>query len=205
MTRHYYPAQVPTEVLWGAVAPVEHSVQIYANDEVFLDALDGFVSGGLRAGDSVIVIATGAHRLALEERLRRRGFNVDLARAEDRYIPLDAEATLSRFMIKGWPDEERMLQVVGGLLGRARGQGRRVRAFGEMVALLWQQGQTGATVQLEALWNQFCAEAGFCLFCAYPQSGFPQDAQSALAEICAHHSRIIGEPVPPAAASAAKH
>ena len=189
--QHSYPQRVTTEELWGEIAPVEHAVQIYASDEAFLEALDGFVSGGLRAHDSVIIIATPAHRSALEDRLRAHGFNVELARAEDRYVPLDAEATLARFMINGWPDEERFRQVVGGLIVRARKRGQRVRAFGEMVALLWQQGQADATVRLEQLWDEFAAEAGFCLLCAYPQSGFTQAARGSLDGICAQHSRVI--------------
>ena len=85
---------------------------------------------------------------------------------------MDAQETLSKFMVKGLPDEELFTQVVTGLLERARNGGRRVRAFGEMVAVLWSQGHNGATVRLEHLWHKFCQTEAFSLFCAYPRSGF---------------------------------
>lgn len=182
-----------SEVFWGELTPSEHSVQIYATDGVFLNALEGFVSGGLRAGDSVIVIATVAHRDALEDRLRVRGFDIDAARSRDQYIPLDAEETLSKLMVKGWswPDDDLFKQLIKELIARARGNGRRVRAFGEMVAILWARGHNGATVRLEYLWNKFCQEEALCLFCAYPRIGFTQDADASISEICSMHSRVI--------------
>ena len=95
------------EIFWGEVSPCEHLVQFYETDNVFLDTLEGFVSGGLRAGESVIVIATPTHRQILEQRLTSRGVDVDQARSQDQYIALDAEQTLGFFMKSGWPDDER--------------------------------------------------------------------------------------------------
>src|SRR5690348_17967247 len=42
----------------GEVSPCEHLVQFYEADAAFTDTLVSFVSGGLAAGESVIVIAT---------------------------------------------------------------------------------------------------------------------------------------------------
>ncbi len=145
-------------MFWGQLAPSEHLVQIYRDDGVFLDCLEGFVAGGLDVGDGVIVIATAAHRAELEERLTNRGLNPHTARSRDQYIPLDAEETLSQFMIHGWPDQKRFESLVTPLLKRARGHDRRVRAFGEMVALTWGQGLNGATFQLEHLWHTLSAQ-----------------------------------------------
>ncbi len=56
---------------------------------------------------------------------------------------------------------------------KTRRDGRRVRAFGEMVAVLWDQGQNAATVRLEHLWHKLCPEEkDFSLFCTYPKAGF---------------------------------
>jgi hypothetical protein len=186
-----HPRRAPAEVFWGEIAPFEHAVQIYKNEELFLDALEGFVSAGLREGDGVIVIASAAHRRALDRRLHTRGFDPRRARAEDRFLSLDAEDSLARFMRAGMPDEARFRHVVADLIARARGSGRRVRAFGEMVAVLWSQGHSQATIRLEALWNKICAEETLCLFCAYPATGFTQDMHASIGEICAHHSRVI--------------
>jgi len=93
--------------------------------------------------------------------------------------------------IRGWPDDVLFEQVVTDLLQRAGKDGRRVRAFGEMVALLWKDGHTGATVRLEHLWHRMCHERGFSLFCAYPRIGFTQDADLSIKEICAAHSKVV--------------
>jgi hypothetical protein len=79
----------------------------------------------------------------------------------------------------------------GERTSRARQNEGRVRAFGEMVAVLWANGHNGATVRLEHLWHAFCQSEAFSLFCAYPKSGFTQDASTSIKEICATHSKVI--------------
>ena len=86
-----------TEVFWGEIAPCEHMVQIYENDRVFLDTLEGFVAGGLRAGDGVVIIATQDHLKALADRLKRSGIDLDLPALRDQYLGLDATEMLSKF------------------------------------------------------------------------------------------------------------
>ena len=180
-----------SEIFWGEISPCEHLVQIYQDDGVFLDSLEGFVAGGLKSGDGVVVIATADHLAALEQRLVAAGVNLNLATLCDQYIGLTAQQTLAKFMIRGWPDDVLFEQVVTDLLRRAGKDGRRVRAFGEMVALLWKDGHTAATVRLEHLWHRMCHERGFSLFCAYPRVGFTQDADLSMKEICAAHSKVV--------------
>jgi hypothetical protein len=179
------------EVFWGEMSPCEHLVQMYDEDTALNDALEGFIGGGLRSGESAIVIATPAHLAHLDHRLRAQGLDLDAMMADDRYIACDAAHTLRMFMRNGWPDEQHFSEVVHGLLARAKTHGRRVRAFGEMVALLWEQGHTAATVHLEHLWHGLCREKSFALFCAYPKSGFTQDATASVQEICDAHSKVI--------------
>ena len=35
------------EVFWGEIPPCDHLIQIYNDDAVFLDTLEGFAAGGL--------------------------------------------------------------------------------------------------------------------------------------------------------------
>lgn len=180
------------DVFWGEIAPCNHLIQIYENDEVVLDSIEGFVSNGLKIGDSVIIIATEMHLNALDARLRAVGFDIDALRLTNQFIPLDAEETLSKFMVNGWPDEILFMKVVNNVVLRAKGKNnRKVRAYGEMVAILWAKGHSGATVRLERLWNLLCKTEGFCLFCAYPKSGFTQDADKSIADICSAHTELI--------------
>lgn len=191
MNEPYDLHQNGQEMFWGEIPPSEHLIQIYDTDQVFLDTLEGFVAGGLRAGEGVIVIATAGHLERLEERLLLAGFDADGAQDSGQLTALQAEDVLSQFMVNGWPNEQHFKQVVSSLLARARGDGRKVRAFGEMVAVLWARGEQGATVRLEFLWHQLCNSEGFSLFCAYPRVGFTGDSASSISELCDLHSRLI--------------
>ena len=185
---------IDADIFWGELAPCEHLVQLYEHDDVFLDTLEGYVYGGLHAGDAVVVIATARHAKDLTERLRRRGVDVDRERRLRNFILLSAEETLHSFVSDdGWPNDDKFYKVVKKILERARGEeGRRVRAFGEMVVVLWDRGQNAATVRLEHLWDKFCREEkDFSLFCAYPKAGFTDFALKSLQDICALHSRVI--------------
>ena len=179
------------DVYWGEIFPTEHLVQIYEEDDRFMDTLEGFIKGGLQGDDGVIVIAMPAHVAALETRLKVSGLDLEAAQAQDRYISLQAEQVLGRFMVNGSPDDKLFSAVITDLVKRARGNGRNVRAFGEMVALLWERGEEAATIRLEHLWHDLCRAESFSLFCAYPRAGFTRNRAEAISEICAVHSKVI--------------
>lgn len=179
---------------WGEIAPCEHLVQVYESDKIFLDTLEGFACTGLHNGDSVITICTPEHRKAMDVRLRNQRFDLDKLRKTDHYIDLDVDETLNSFMVNGWPDEDKFNEVISALINRAQSYNnapRKVRAFGEMVAVLWNRGMNGATVQLENLWNELHGKSDFSLYCAYPKSGFTQSPNDAIDSICRTHSKVI--------------
>lgn len=166
-------------------------MQFFDADEAFVDTLERFIGGGLAEGESAIVIGTPTHVRLLDARLTASGIDIDAAREQDRYLVLDAEQTLGFFMKKGWPDEELFFALVRDLLRRARGDGRRIRAFGEMVAIMWARGDCAATVRLEHLWQGLCGSEDFRLLCAYPKVGLTQDTTDSMEQICAAHSRVL--------------
>lgn len=185
------------QVFWGELAPCDHVIQIYENDKIFLDSLEGFVGSGIIAGEGIIIIATPEHIVALEDRLLSQGFDVAALKASGTYSALNAQETLNCFMKNDWPDEHLFFEFVNSLLKNMKQHNGKVRAFGEMVALLWEQGFNGATVKLETLWNQLHKKEEFTLFCAYPRIGFTGDITSSLKTICAEHHKIIdGSPRP---------
>jgi signal transduction histidine kinase len=99
-------------------------------------------------------------------------------------------------MRDGWPDAERFTAVVGSALGQAAaaaGEGNpHISAFGEMVALLWMQGNAEAAIRLEQLWNDLAQTYSLSLRCAYPMSGFDREYHSdSFLKICAEHSHVI--------------
>ncbi|MDQ3108627.1 MAG: MEDS domain-containing protein [Bacteroidota bacterium] len=181
-----------TQVFWGEIAPSDHVVQVYENEEVFLNSLEMYIQGGLKADNCNIVIATANHLESLRYRLIQHGYVIDELCTDDRLILLNAEDILSKFMVNNWPDEVLFKETILNVIARARRKNRDVRAFGEMVALLWAQGHNGATVQLENLWNKFCETEALCLFCAYPKVGFTQNPAASIHNICCTHTKMVG-------------
>jgi hypothetical protein len=179
------------QVFWGEIAPCDHLVQIYDNDSHFLNTLEGFAGSGILSGDSVIIIATQQHLDSLNDRLRKQGFDLEELIATNCYFPLEANATLARFTVNNWPDEKLFNDYIAGLLSVAQQDGRKVRAFGEMVAVLWERGLNGATVRLENLWHRLHSLNNFSLYCAYPKSGFTRNPNDSMNMICKAHSKII--------------
>jgi signal transduction histidine kinase len=172
-----------------------HSVQFYADDSFLLDGLSRFIGTALGAGDAAIVLATQAHREALERRLQARGLSTAKSIRQGRYIVLDAAETLQKFMVEGFPDAAKFREALSSLVVRAGGaveSGARVVAFGEMVALLWEDGKYDAAIRLERLWNELGKEHSFFLQCAYPIKGFSHDHHSEpFLKICSEHSDVI--------------
>ena len=177
----------------GGVGVSEHVVQFYETDDFLIDALALFVGDELSAGDTCLIIATPAHREHIEQRLRASGLDLAAAQARGHYASHDAAGTLARFMVDGAPDRERFTKIIGDMIARSASAEHPVRVFGEMVALLWAQGNHSAAIRLEALWNELRAVAHpFSLHCAYPMRDFAGEAYSAqLDEICGLHSRVI--------------
>lgn len=174
----------------------KHVVQFYQDDKFLVDAVSGFVGSALAAGDAAVLIATGAHREGIEQVLKQRGLEVGKAARQGRFLALDASETLSKFMVDGFPDEERFKEVIGAPLAQAAssvvGDRRRVAAFGEMVNILWATGNYEAALRLEQLWNQLADKHSFSLLCAYPISGFNSAKHTeAFLKICSEHSAVF--------------
>ncbi len=174
--------------------PTAHIVQFYEDEGLLIEAVGRFLSPALAAKDSAVVLATAKHREALANELTARGVEINAAKNEGRYIALDAGEMLGQFMVEGWPDEARFRAAIAPVIVRARnlshGEGQ-VAAFGEMVALLWEEGKREAAVRLEQLWNRLPEAQPFSLFCGYPISGFERkEDQQLFFSICGEHSQV---------------
>lgn len=173
-----------------------HTVHFFEDDAVFIESLSEFVGGVLGSGGACIVIATPNHRRSLDRVLRNNGIEIRRAVTDGRYIAVDAAETLERFMVHGHPDPERFRDTVEPVLRHARRALRRrtskLAAFGEMVALLWADGNRQGAIELEDLWNKLAARLKFSLRCGYPMKGFAKETDSELFDkICSQHSDVI--------------
>src|SRR2546423_1918589 len=171
-----------------------HEVQFYENDHFLAAAVADYLAEGVRAGQVIIVIATQAHREAFQQRLKVKGVDAVAAALRDQIIWLDARQTLASFMVANRPDPDRFHVMVGSVIERYARTSRPagVRAYGEMVDLLWKEGNIEATIQLEELWNELQSKLSFSLLCAYAMGTFHKSAHSnAFERICHTHTRVI--------------
>jgi hypothetical protein len=182
---------IAPDVLWTELSPGTHVVQFYDDDHALIDTLEAYAAGGLLLGESVILVATASHLGSLRQRLRRRGMDVAALQIFGQLLCVDADELLARFMRDGRPDRALFEANLSELLERARGEGRSVRAFGEMVQLLWERGQIEATLELERLWQPVCAAEGLPLLCAYRKRSFASDDSDGIHCVCGMHDSVI--------------
>ncbi|MEJ7765518.1 MAG: MEDS domain-containing protein [Acidimicrobiales bacterium] len=174
----------------------DHVVQLYDCDAELVDSVSDYLGEALRAHEVAVVVATPEHRRDFEAALVEDGFDLVAACREGRYVALDAAATMARFVFDGRVDPLLFDSVVGRLMRTASAAGHPVRAYGEMVALLWDGGHVNAAIELETLWNELGSVLPFSLLCAYPS----HDAERRLEldAICHLHSSVL-EADPPLA------
>src|SRR3954462_9953886 len=132
------------QIDWSKMRDDEHFVQFYENDEYLVESVSAYVGTALRSGDSSIVIATPAHRAAVEQKLVACGVRVGEAETEGRYIVLDAAECLSAFMVGDAPNAQLFQATIGNTVAQLGQLARPIHAFGEMVALLWADGKQEA-------------------------------------------------------------
>jgi anti-sigma regulatory factor (Ser/Thr protein kinase) len=175
-----------------SVSPGDHVVQFYERDAELAASVGAYLADALRSGAVAIVIADEAHRLTFDLQLRRAGLDVARALADGTLVPLDATATLTRLMRHGRVDRDAFRRVVGGEVAAALATGKPVRAYGEMVGLLWDDGNVPAAIELEALWGELQEELEFSLWCAYhSSSAMDSERTGALEEVRGLHSAVV--------------
>ena len=171
-----------------------HVVQFYESEAFLCDAVASFVADGLLLDQPVVVIATEDRWARLTERLTAQGIEVEEAQRSGSLAFEEARDVLARFMVGAMPDAElfrasmRPLVDRGGRAAESAG----VRAYGEMVDVLWQDGNPAAALRLEELWNDLARSHSFSLLCAYAMGNFYREAdRERLVEVCRMHKHVL--------------
>ena len=174
------------------VAPRDHVVLFYENDEELRRSAGAYLSDALLAGSVAVMIASPSHRAILEQELTVTGLDLGELHDSGSWVALDAAGTVSRLLIDGRPDPEAFESIVGEVIVRAAEQGRSVYAYGEMVALLWEARQVNAAIALEGLWNDLGERTPFSLCCSYASASLSDPFLAQMFEIvCSHHSGVV--------------
>ena len=171
-----------------------HDVHFYSSEESLVRSVVAFLSAGVRVGQPLIVIATEPHRKAFAAGLREKGLDPDEILAGRVVLWLDARETLNAFMEDRLPSPELFEATVGNVFEKIVGQRQYlvVRAFGEMVDLLFKDGNIEGAVALEELWNELAAKYKYSLLCAYSIENFLHESGVAdFRRVCDQHTNAL--------------
>jgi len=170
----------------------DHFVQVYKDEAFLLEAVAEYAGTGLRRGEGVVIIATPSHRAAFVQQLAGDGVDAEEALQRGQLLLLDADETLARFTLGGMPEWQGFRALIGDLIAKLRLEYPTVRAYGEMVDLLWRRGEREAAIRLEEFWNDLAGLQTFSLLCAYYMDNLDQAAYSGPLDcICRVHSHLI--------------
>lgn len=169
-----------------------HTVRFYQDEGALADMVAEFVSAGMCFGDRVIVIAAAAHTQEFAKRLDP--LDASHALSTGQLVFLDASELLAKVMVGDMPDAELFRGVMGRVLspGAEAASSSRIRAYGEMVDILWRAGNSRAALRLEELWNDVGKTHAFVLLCAYIMGNFYREGGSGrFTELCRSHTHVL--------------
>jgi hypothetical protein len=172
-----------------------HAVQIYGEVGELAESVARYYAAGFDAGEPGVLIATASHRERFEAELAARGWDWERLSQAGLLVSVDAEETMNAFLrADGFPSAGAFEAVIGTLLDNvaAAFPGKHVRAFGEMVDVLCERGETEAANSLEELWNSLTqSRPFFSLLCGYRLDVFDLAAQTnVLPDVCRTHSHV---------------
>jgi MEDS: MEthanogen/methylotroph, DcmR Sensory domain len=153
-----------------------------------------YISEGLQRGEGVLLIAAAENRDAFVCELGRLGVDTPSVMDRKQLVCVDAQHTLAQFMQAGQPDWDRFETAIRRAMREvrpARDHGG-LRAYGEMVGLLWSGRQFSAAIRLEQFWNKLLARSSFHLYCAYSIEVSEKESQiHALDGVLSTHTHVI--------------
>lgn len=168
-----------------------HAVKFYESPESLCQIVAEFLGEGLIERQPALAIATPEHREGILAGLRARQFDVDSLQAAGDLLLIDVAELLTTFMVDGMPDAARFTSAATRAIETVR-RGRKdvtIRAYGEMVDVLWKAGQDAAAIRVELLWNKLATSDDFDLLCGYSMGAFYKGAD--LRAMQREHSHVL--------------
>jgi hypothetical protein len=187
-------AQEPWDGLLADAGPRDHIVQLYQDQQFLNRAVCRFAAGAIANGEGVILVPTAAHWEAFRPRLEAEGVDVKAAQGRGQLTIVDADELLPRFMKDAMPDAPIFLGLAANVIANARGEGRypKVRWWGEMVNVLWEQGNVAASMSLEDQFDRLAKHHEIAIFCSFVMDNFQSEVHSRLLpRLGTNHSHLI--------------
>jgi hypothetical protein len=176
-----------------AEAPAgRHVAQFHRDAEALTEAAYVFLEGGLRRGNSVVIIATPANAERFRAHLSAGKSHPEELQSSGRLEYLDAATALGQFMSNGMPEWGQFRATVGAVLDRVQAFGRGMRIYGDLAGILWQDGNTQGAIRLEELWNALAKLYPIALYCGYMLDTHCEESYAGpLEELGGTHTEIV--------------
>lgn len=158
-----------------------HSVQFFNSDDFFTQSLSMFVVTAIDNDEGAVVIATAPHLEMLRKRVGE--YCATLKRPRDpetifgqQVMLFDAHTTLRSLMTDGGQGKisaELFARAIQPVVLQLKEKFSVLRLYGEMVSILFQDGEFDKLVDLETVWGDFLRDHPFCtLLCGYNVDDF---------------------------------
>jgi hypothetical protein len=184
--------------LWGGLlasaGPRDHIVQLYQDQQFLNRAVCRFAASAIANGEGVILVPTAAHWEAFRPRLESEGVDIESAQNSGQLTVVDADELLPQFMRDAMPDAPVFLGLAADVITEARGDGRypKVRWWGEMVNILWEQGNAAASMDLEDQFDRLARDHEIAIFCSFVMDNFDGEVHTRmLPRLGQNHSHLI--------------
>jgi CheY-like chemotaxis protein len=173
----------------------EHRVRFYRDPTPFVSDVCSFIEQGVRTGEAVVLVLTPENWARFRLRLEADAVDLPSLQQRGRLCVLDAEETLTALSSSGRPNAAKFDCIIKTRLEKAArsARGSKLRAYGEMVSLLWARGDAASALELERLWNDLLGRSAFSLYCSYFVEGEAPEV-STLSELARAHSTVVFQP-----------
>lgn len=170
----------------------DHLAHFYTDPQELARHVATFALPAFTKNEGVIIIARENNSENIEQELSKLNVDVASFKSKGQLIILDSEETLSVFMKEGLPVAELFENSVGKTIQGLQQKYSHIRAYGEMVDHLWQQGNPEGTLRLERLWNRLALKYDFSLFCGYHLTEHDKMAHNtSFNGLCCSHSHVV--------------
>ncbi len=169
-----------------------HPCHFYSDDASLTAHVATFFAPAFRERQAMVSFATPEHLAAIEKRLRADGFDVEAARARGQYLTFDAQQAADALLHGDVPKASVFDELVASRVSHASREFGAVRAFGEIVSLLWRDGKRHAALRLEDMWNEAIGLYPLALLCGYNVRSFTSAHDAAgVTGIIASHTSVL--------------
>lgn len=184
------PLVGPFSQLAPKLAPGHHFAHFYSSTDTLFGSVAEYLAGGIANREAVLVFSRTQTRGGIRQQLALRGMELDQLQASGQLLWLDADAVLAQLLHEKNISDAAFAEIVEQKIQRMLGRFGAVRTYGEMVDLLWQDGNYKGVLSLERLWDKLVRQYRLSVFCGY-QLQEDGGQHASFNGMCCSHSHLL--------------